>query len=71
MRKLADLMKDLGFNTEASLDVKKAFVRHLVAAADRSSSLNLTPISKPALKIPTEVSQEAQLSFDPELLKAK
>jgi hypothetical protein len=51
--------------------VKKAFVRHLVAAADRSSSPNLTPISKPALKSPTEGSKEAQLSFDPELLKAK
>jgi hypothetical protein len=71
VRKLAELMKDLGFNKEASLDVKKAFVRHLVTAADRSSPPKLTPISKPTLKSPTEVSQEVQLSFDPELLKAK
>jgi hypothetical protein len=71
VRKFGDLMKDLGFNEEASLDVKKAFIRHLVQAADRSSPQNLTPISKQSLKTPTKVSEEVQLSFDPELLKAK
>ena len=64
-------MKDLGFNEEASLDVKKAFVRHLMKAADRSTPQNLTPISKQTTKTPNPTKEEVQLSFDPELLKAK
>lgn len=71
MRKFGDLMKDLGFNEEASLDVKKAFIRHLVQAADRSSPQNLRSISKQSLQTPTKVAEEVQLCFDPELLKAE
>ena len=71
MRKMGDLMKDLGFNEEASLNVKTAFVRHLMNAANELSPQKLTPISKQSLHTSPKVVEEVQLSFDPELLKAK
>lgn len=71
MRKMGDLMKDLGFNQEASMDVKKAFIRHLVKAADRSSPQNLTPIAKQPEPKKCELPAGTQLAFDLELLKAK
>lgn len=71
MRKMGELMKDLGFNQEASMDVKKAFIRHLVHASDRSSPQNLTPIAKQSEGKKEEPPVGQQLSFDPELLKAK
>ena len=55
MRKLGDMMKDLGFNKESSVDVQKAFIRHLVEAA------KVSDISR---RNRTLVQAEEQLSFD-------
>lgn len=57
MRRIGDLFKDLGFNIDASLDVKKAFVRHLVREADKTAPLQ-TFLQTP----PTN--SDSQLSFD-------
>lgn len=61
MRRVGDLMRELGFNPEAPEGAQKAFVRHLVRAANEVSSGNSSQIleqSKP----------EDQLSFDLEVL---
>lgn len=72
MRKIGDIFQDLGFNKDASDDVKKAFVKHLVRAADRSSVQNSSSISKQvAEKKSVSKLSDTQLSFDPEILKAK
>lgn len=34
MRSIGDLMKELGFNEDSSLDAKKAFIKNLVKAAE-------------------------------------
>lgn len=61
MRKFGDLLKDLGFNPDASLDVQKAFVRHLVKQADKSAPIPPKVESKPTMT-------DAQLSFDSDIL---
>ena len=63
MRKLGDLLKDLGFRPDASLDVQKAFVRHLMNHADRSAKTEPPPVQN--------VSKDPQLSFDSEILGVK
>ncbi len=43
MKKIGDLMKDMGFNENASMDVKKAFLKHLMREAqfhDRITSID-------------------------------
>lgn len=61
MRRIGDLFKELGFNKDSSLDVQKAFVRHLVKAAEnnRPAEIALAPERK---------ASEAQLSFDASVL---
>ncbi len=72
MRKIGDLFHDLGFNKEASMDVKKAFVNHLVRSADRSSIQNPSLIlEQKSEKKSKNKAPETQLSFDLEILKAK
>lgn len=73
MRRIGDLLKDLGFKEGSSVEVQKAFIKHLVNAADRSSIQNVSLIPEQKSK-PTESEKSAntpdQLSFDPEILKA-
>lgn len=67
MKKIGNLFKELGFKKEASLDVQRAFFKHLVQAADRSTYQNPSPISE---QIKPRENTDPQLSFDPEVLKA-
>ena len=53
MRKTADILKDIGFNKDSSLDVQSAFVRHLIQHAQKPES------------VPPK---DAQLSFDEDIL---
>lgn len=36
MRSLGELMEELGFNKDASFEAKKAFIKHLIKAANPS-----------------------------------
>jgi hypothetical protein len=60
MRPIGDLMVEMGFNKDAPMETQKAFIRHLIRAA------NVTPPPAPALP-----QKEVQLSFDPEILGIK
>ncbi len=55
MRRIGDLMKDLGFNSEAPLSTQKAFFQHLVEASR---------VSKIDRKIEPIANEPQQLSFD-------
>lgn len=73
MRRIGDLFKDLGFKEGSSLAVQKAFVKHLVQAADRSSPQNASPIpeqNRKSTKPDISTNTPEQLSFDPEILKS-
>ncbi len=61
MRRIGELFKELGFNKDASVDVKKAFVRHLVREADKTAPLQ--PLPKTIQK-----NSDPQLSFDAAVL---
>lgn len=61
MRRIGELFKELGFNKDASVDVKKAFVRHLIREADKTAPLQPLPKT-------THMNSEPQLSFDATVL---
>lgn len=58
MRRVADILKDLGFNKEAPKTTQEAFVRNLIRAAN-----GLSPEPPPPQNVVAE-----QLSFDSEIL---
>jgi len=55
VQRIGDLMKDLGFNKESDEDTQKAFIRHLIQAA------NVSQFQRKSNKIEKE---PVQLSFD-------
>lgn len=57
MRRIGDLMKDLGFDKNGSVETQKAFIKHLIQAAQVSQ------IDRKSKKIETQ-SQPEQLSFN-------
>jgi len=61
MRKVGDLLKDMGFNENAPIETQKAFFRHLVAKA----ALPRTPSQPPKAEEPKT---GEQLAFDPKIL---
>ncbi len=72
MKKIGDLMKEIGFNPQASDSVKEAFVKHLIKQA---TGLNVqTPTEKKIIaanpekiflfKAVEKYSLPAQLTFD-------
>jgi hypothetical protein len=64
MRPIGDLMKEMGFNKDAPLETQKAFIRHLISAAN-----GVPPRVPPAVEAkPVEAVSEKQLSFDSEIL---
>ena len=67
MRRIGDLMSDLGFNKDAPLEAQKAFIRHLVRAAGGTVG-NPEPLKSGAIERPSVPGE--QLSFDPEILGA-
>ena len=68
MKKLGDIMKDLGFREEASQGTKQAFIKHLIKAANgaeaetpaekrerqRGQNVTAVPVSRPADFLPKE-----------------
>ena len=76
MRRIGDLMKDMGFNADAPIETQKAFIRHLIAQANggvAAPSVADLPAAKPvpngASNQPSKIEpSEAQLSFDKEIL---
>jgi hypothetical protein len=75
MHRIGDLMKELGFDPGGSIDAQKAFIKHLIRAADTTSSparlasensQNSVNLQKP--KNSPAPASEIQLSFDPEIL---
>jgi hypothetical protein len=61
MRRVGDLLKDLGFKADSPLTTKEAFLRHLVRAANAVSPQHSLQNKKP-------LAGDVQLSFDPEIL---
>ncbi|MGE0763206.1 MAG: hypothetical protein AB7N80_08010 [Bdellovibrionales bacterium] len=55
MRRIGDLMTDLGFNKDSDEDTQKAFIRHLVRAAN---------VSQFQRKTNKNSNEPTQLSFD-------
>ena len=70
MKKIGNLFKELGFKKDSSIEVQRAFFKHLVLAADRSTQQNPSLFSEHKAKIENKTEQPSQLSFDPEILKA-
>ncbi|NJM10382.1 MAG: hypothetical protein HC883_05890 [Bdellovibrionaceae bacterium] len=70
VKKMGNLLKDLGFKKDSSLTVQRAFFKHLIRAANSSSHQNPSSISEQ--KSPTAEKHDAneQMSFNPEILKA-
>lgn len=71
VRRVGDLLKDLGFNKEAPLETQQAFLRHLVRAANSSKPSPLTHSASPQKiesKSDTDFTQQTQLSFDSDIL---
>lgn len=70
MKKIGTLFEELGFKKDASLSVQRAFIKHLVQAADRPTQQNQKVFLEQATpKYPAPTKNE-QLTFDPEILKA-
>jgi hypothetical protein len=65
MRPIGDLMKDMGFNKDAPLETQKAFIRHLISAANAADNTRGVPPREPIAAKPAE---PQQLSFDSEIL---
>ncbi len=61
MRQIGELLKELGFDSEAPIGTQKAFIRHLIRAAAETEAVRSQPSLLAAL--PAE-----QLSFDPVVL---
>lgn len=55
MRRIGDLMKDLGFNKDSDEDTQKAFIRHLI------NSANVSQFQRKSNKLSEK---PEQLSFD-------
>lgn len=70
MKKIGNLFKELGFKKDSSIEVQRAFFKHLVQAADRSTQQNSSLFSEQKQKAEIKTEQASQLSFDPEILKA-
>ena len=62
MRSIGDLMKDMGFNADAPVETQKAFIRHLISAANSVAQSPLPNRSTTAKQV------DSQLSFDPDVL---
>lgn len=58
MKRVGDLMKELGFNPEASEGAKKAFIKHLIRESEGA------PVVSIAEAKPQKPQAPAQLSFD-------
>ena len=67
MRSIGELMKDMGFNKDAPIDTQKAFIRHLIKAANENQR-NVAPIEAASSAPHSQAPAEAQLSFDPTIL---
>ncbi|MGZ3723710.1 MAG: hypothetical protein ACXVA9_12295 [Bdellovibrionales bacterium] len=65
MRSIGDLMKDMGFNAEAPVETQKAFIRHLIRAANGAGPATATPIATAPAPLQKG---ESQMSFDPDIL---
>jgi hypothetical protein len=70
VKKMAELFKELGFKKDSSIEVQRAFFQHLIRISDRSTHKNPLPFVKQMTKTEIKAEQPAQLSFDPEILKA-
>ena len=64
MKKVGDLMKDLGFRDEASEGAKRAFIENLVRAATGVSWPKSASARHPATANPLIEQGGEQLSFD-------
>lgn len=64
MQRIGDLLKELGFNKDAPLETQKAFVKHLIQAAERPTQ----PIPQEKVETVTEKLPPTQLSFDSDIL---
>ena len=63
MRSMKELMQEMGFNKEAPLDAQKAFIKHLIAAANQTSP-KVEPIQTQVPKKDEKpVTQWEQLEF--------
>jgi len=67
MRSIGDLMKDMGFNAEAPVETQKAFIRHLIRAANGAGPAAAAPIAEPT-SLKKLGAGEAQLCFDSDIL---
>lgn len=56
MKKMAEIMEDLGFRPDASDDVKKAFIKNLIKQAHASEFQRMNPDVKRKAPEPTEAS---------------
>lgn len=59
MRKIGDLFADLGFNPDSSTDAQKAFIKHLIKAAEQNQPTNTASVVQKTL--PAEAVTSAQL----------
>ena len=66
MRSLKSLMEELGFNKEASYESQKAFVKHLIASAERvnPTKVQFSPPTQSIKSMTESIPETLQLEFD-------
>ena len=65
MKRVGDIMKEMGFKEDASAETKKAFIRHLIQVATKNEIPRIP--QKPAPQAPKaepEREEEKQLAFE-------
>ncbi len=73
VKSVKELMEELGFNKEASFDVQKAFIKHLINAANQTApktnvesrlKKSSTNVEKKSITRETKEEKNTQLEFD-------
>jgi hypothetical protein len=74
VKRVGDIMKEMGFREDASDEAKKAFIRHLIQAATKSEVPSLAskaprPPAVKAAQAPEPREEQLSFDFDEPLLK--
>lgn len=69
MKKMSELLAEMGFKEDSTSSVQQAFLKHLIKAETAISRQNSSLISK-QINPSSATPEPVQLSFDNEILKA-
>ncbi len=64
MRSIGELLAEMGFNPDSSVDVQKAFFKHLVKSAEDNGPKSQVGAPAPVAKTPIKKTEPQQLEFN-------